>query len=75
MTYTIGIFDALTGQEIIRQMTEEEQSQREKEIAEAAEREAIQEQAKADKEIKRLAALAKLEALGLDEDDLKALGL
>lgn len=30
-------------------------------------------QAQARKEAKRLAALAKLEALGLDEDDLKAL--
>ena len=32
-------------------------------------------QAEADKLAKRFAALAKLEALGLDEDDLKALGL
>ena len=32
-------------------------------------------QAQAAREAKRTAALAKLEALGLDEDDLKALGL
>jgi hypothetical protein len=32
-------------------------------------------EAKAQIEAKRIAALAKLEALGLDEDDLKALGL
>jgi len=32
-------------------------------------------EAKAQVEAKRLAALAKLEALGLDENDLKALGL
>ena len=32
-------------------------------------------QRKIEKENKRLAAIAKLEALGLDEDDLKALGL
>ncbi len=32
-------------------------------------------QAKAEAQAKRFAALAKLEALGLDEDDLKALGL
>jgi len=30
---------------------------------------------RAEKAVKRIAALAKLEALGLDEDDLKALGL
>ena len=37
--------------------------------------EAAEAQAEAQAQAKRSAALAKLEALGLDEDDLKALGL
>lgn len=37
--------------------------------------EELKKQAEAEAQAKREAALAKLEALGLDEDDLKALGL
>lgn len=40
-----------------------------------AQTETLKAQAEADAVVKRNAALAKLEALGLDEDDLKALGL
>ena len=67
------IFDASTGEttDIERDMS----------AAELANYEAAQQRAEAqakidaEAEAKRSAALAKLEALGLDEDDLQALGL
>ena len=65
MSYKIQIDD------VVRQATSEEIEEIEARIAAKA----AQEQAKAEAEAKRSAALAKLEALGLDEDDLKALGL
>ena len=56
-------------------LTDEEIAFRERNrIEAAAEAEALA-KAQAEAEAKRSAALAKLEALGLDEDDLKALGL
>ena len=67
------IFDASTGEttDIERDMTAAELDYYEanKAISEA------KAQKLADANAKREAALAKLEALGLDEDDLKALGL
>lgn len=67
------IFDATTGEttDIERDMTPQELAERqqwENQIAAEA-------QARAEYETKRSAAVSKLEALGLDENDLKALGL
>jgi hypothetical protein len=66
-------FNALTGQENIteRDATAEEIAAVETAQAEAQARAEAEAQAQA----KRSVALAKLEALGLDEADLKALGL
>jgi len=65
---TIEIFNAQTGKNQVRQMSDEEwsleQERRDSNNAIAAERIA-----------KKQAALAKLSALGLDTDDLAALGL
>lgn len=62
-----------TGEE---QLIEREETADEKFLREdLARRIAIANEAKAEAAVKRSAALAKLEALGLDEDDLKALGL
>ena len=71
----MGKYDAITGIQEIVEATPEEKIQREKEIAEWEQ----QKNAKATAEIKaqadKAAAQAKLEALGLTADDLKALGL
>lgn len=64
------IHNVETNEIIVRDMTEEELLQRQKDADEFL---AVLE-AKAQKKAKREAALAKLEALGLDEADLKALG-
>jgi hypothetical protein len=73
MKITEKEFNALTGQETIteRDATAKEIADYEKEQAEAQAREEAQAQAEA----KRQTALAKLAALGLEEDDIKALGL
>ena len=68
---TIKIHNVETGEVIEREMNAEELAQWEADKAKAE----AEAQAKAEAEAKRSAALAKLEALGLDEDDLKALGL
>ena len=67
------IFDAITGEttDIERDMTAQEIAEYEAAIA-AAEAKAL---AQAEAAAKREAALAKLAALGLEPDDLKALGL
>lgn len=67
------IFDATTGKttDIERDLTPQEIAQIEKAQAEAT----ATAQAQAQAQAKRSAALAKLEELGLDEDDLRALGL
>jgi len=73
MKITERVFDAITGEttDTERDMTPQEIAEFEK-----AQQRASQESAKqAEAESKKAAALAKLEALGLDEDDLKALGL
>jgi myo-inositol-1-phosphate synthase len=63
--------NAETGEEILRDMNTAELVQLAKDVAE---REAI-EAAEANAEAKKASAQAKLEALGLTADDLKALGL
>ncbi len=67
----IIIYDVNTGQEIQREMNADELAQREADQAVAA----VQAQAKAEADAKRATAEAKLAALGLTADDLKALGL
>lgn len=71
----IVIGNGLTGESAERLMTDEEQSEHNAFVARvtAQEKALIDEQAAA--EAKKIAALAKLEALGLTADDLKALGL
>ena len=64
----IKIHNAATGEVIEREMTPDELAQLTNERANAAERIATKEEAKASAE-------AKLQALGLTADDLKALGL
>jgi hypothetical protein len=68
---TIKIHNAETGEIIEREMNAEEIADMELRYAEKLARLAAEEEAKA----KRQAALDKLAALGLDTDDLKALGL
>lgn len=75
MTNQIGIYDHTTGETIVREMTAEEIAQREAEIAEWQAQQELKAQQKAEAQAKREAAIAKLAALGLTEDDLKALGL
>lgn len=62
------------GSEIVP-LTSEEIALLEQSRKESAELKAKQEAEQKIKEMKRQSALAKLEALGLNEDDLKALGL
>jgi hypothetical protein len=71
----IKIIDASTGEEVEREMTDEEQASRDAEVtaylAEKAKKEGESLKAEADKS----SAAAKLAALGLTLDDLKAIGL
>lgn len=67
----VKIVNAETGEEIIRDMNAEELAQWQIDKAEAAERAADEAAAVSAKEV----AQAKLAALGLTTDDLKALGL
>lgn len=69
--YKEKIVDATTGEETWRDYTPEEIAEVEKAQAEAT----AKDQAEAEAQIKREAALSKLAALGLTNDDLKALGL
>ena len=73
MKITEKEFNLATGEETIteREETLQEIAEREKFEAELA----LKAQAEAEAEAKRATALAKLEALGLDEADLTALGL
>jgi hypothetical protein len=70
-TPQVKIVNAETGEETLRDMNTEELAQLAKEIADREAIEAIEAKAAADK----AAAGAKLAALGLTADDLKALGL
>lgn len=65
------IVDAKTGQIVIKEYSPQQIA----EVEAAQVKVAIKTQELADAEAKRSAAAAKLEALGLDEGDLKALGL
>ena len=69
--YKEKIIDVATGQETWREYTEAEIAEVEAAQAEAAELTAKEAEAQA----KRLTTKTKLQALGLDEADLKALGL
>jgi hypothetical protein len=71
MTHEIGIFDATTGEQIVREMNAEELAAHEQSLAE---NEALLE-AQAAAEAAKATAQAKLAALGLTTDDLQALGL
>jgi hypothetical protein len=71
MNPQITIVNLETGEEITRDMNAEELAQMTLDQAEAAEKTAARAQAEA----ARTAAESKLAALGLDVDDLKALGL
>lgn len=67
----IKIHNVQTGEIIEREYNDEELAQWEKDKADEVARQAAFSQA----ETRRKAALAKLSALGLEPDDLKALGL
>lgn len=67
----ISITDGLTGETIERPMNADELAQWELDKAESE----AKKQAEADKVVAKAAAEAKLAALGLTTDDLKALGL
>ena len=71
MKQMINEFFADTNETILREMTEEELTRKKLDDAKQAEKEAIEQ---AEKEATK-AAQAKLAALGLTADDLKALGL
>ena len=64
------VFDAETGEEIIRPMTDEEQAERDAEVAAIAQVKAEKEAAKAELEAKKLEVLAKL---GLTADEVASL--
>jgi hypothetical protein len=74
MTNQIGIYDHATGETIVRDMTEDEQEAHDAEIALSIAKKAAEAQAVSDAVAAKEAALSKLAALGLDLDDLKALG-
>lgn len=67
----IKIVNVQTGEEIVREMNDEEFANYEIDVARGKAKEEAIAQAEADK----VAAQAKLAALGLTADDLKALGL
>ena len=67
----VKIVNTQTGEEIVREANAEELAQMEKDAASYA----AELVAKAEAEAKKAAAEAKLAALGLTTDDLKALGL
>jgi hypothetical protein len=67
--------DGLTQERIEREATAEEMAQRQLDEANYVKELEKEAQAKAEAEAKRQAALDKLAALGLEPDDLKALGL
>ena len=75
MNDLITIYDHATGETIEREMTNEEQAIRNKEVADWLEAKAIKDAELAQTEAAKAAAEAKLAALGLTTDDLKALGL
>jgi hypothetical protein len=75
MVDLIGIYDHEVGENKIVEMTAAEQSERDREVAEYLAKEAAKEAATKEAEAAKEVAQAKLAALGLTVDDLKALGL
>ena len=75
MSDKIQIFDNLTGETIVREMTDAEQKERNEQVAAALATKEAKAQAEQEAAAKKAAAEAKLAALGLDAEDLKALGL
>jgi hypothetical protein len=69
------IVDCQTQETVEVPLTKEEKELREKDYQELLKRQEAEAQAKAEAAAKRQAAEAKLAALGLTSDDLKALGL
>jgi FMN-dependent NADH-azoreductase len=72
---TKQIINCETGEIIERDLTEQELAQQEKDTATALRIQAELDELRAEAEAKKSAAEAKLAALGLTADDLKALGL
>ena len=72
---TIKIHNATTNEVIEREMNDEELKQYKNDEALEKERIELQAISEAEKAAKKLAAEAKLAALGLTTDDLRALGL
>ena len=75
MAYLIKIYDHATGEEVEREMTADEQAIRDKEVSDWLEIQAGKKQVAQIAQAAKAAAEAKLAALGLTTDDLKALGL
>ena len=75
MTYEITEHNAETGEIITRPMTDEEVANHQRQVQIRIDYLAKQESENAQAETKKAAAEAKLAALGLTADDLKALGL
>ena len=71
MTLEIGIYDHTTGESLVREMNADELADYQAGLEATAKAEAANAKIEADK----AAAEAKLAALGLTADDLKALGL
>jgi hypothetical protein len=67
----VKIVNLETGEEIVREMNDEEYANYQSDVA----RYEAKIEAQAQAETAKIAATAKLEALGLTADDLKALGL
>lgn len=66
----VYIYDHKTGEEIVREMTDEEQAQRDAEVEAATKAKA---KAKANAELLRLAKISAYEKLGLTESEIEAL--
>lgn len=67
---TIYFYDHNTGEEVVREMTDEEQAQRDAEVAACQAQKEAEEQAKAEATVKRQALLDKL---GITEEEAKLL--
>jgi hypothetical protein len=70
MTHLIGIYNHTTGEEIVREMTDEEQAQRDVEVAAWLSQQEAEEEAQAQAKVKRQDLLDKL---GITEDEAKLL--
>jgi len=75
MENQIGIYDHETGKNIVRDMTAQEKQLRNEEVAAYEAKEAQRLADIATSQAAKESAQAKLEALGLTTNDLKALGL